>query len=103
MQECIHFKENFEEHIVLVHSYCYNFQQMLFKRTQLKLNLRRQNLVSITCNVCFGQKKTENNDLQNTTQKTKDRATRTLLQTGGELRSGTHRVTLATNPVINHE
>jgi hypothetical protein len=26
-----------------------------------------------------------NNDVQNTTQKTKDRATRTLLKTGGEL------------------
>jgi hypothetical protein len=33
-----------------------------------------------------GQKKTKNNDLQNTTQKTKDRATRTQLKTGGELR-----------------
>jgi hypothetical protein len=30
--------------------------------------------------------KKTNNDLQNTTQKTKDRATRTLLKTGGELR-----------------
>ena len=49
--------------------------------------------------------KRTNNDLQNTTQKTKDRATRTLLNTGGELRfsgrvssfcsiSGTRRVTL---------
>ena len=27
-----------------------------------------------------------NNDLQNTTQKTKDRATQTPLQTGGELK-----------------
>jgi hypothetical protein len=31
--------------------------------------------------------KRTNNDVQNTTQKTKDRATRTPLNTGGELRS----------------
>ena len=30
--------------------------------------------------------KEQTNDLQNTTQKTKDRATRTQLKTGGELR-----------------
>jgi len=52
-----------------------------------------------------------NNDLQNTTQKTKDRETRTPLKTGGELwcsgrvgsscsSCGTRRVTLVTNPVI---
>jgi hypothetical protein len=51
-------------------------------------------------------------DLQNITQKTKDRATRTPLKTGGELRcSGsvsrnystyvTRRVTLVTNPVMS--
>ena len=50
-----------------------------------------------------------NNDLQITTHKTKDRVTRILLKPGGELRcfgrvssscstSGTHRVTLVTNP-----
>jgi hypothetical protein len=58
-----------------------------------------------------GQKKKDkrtNNDLQNITYKTKDRVTRTLLKTEGELRcsgrvssscsaSGTHRVTLVTN------
>ena len=48
------------------------------------------------------------------TYKTKDRVTRTLLKTGGELRcservgnscftSGTRRVNLATNPVISRE
>ena len=53
------------------------------------------------------------NDLQNTTQKNKDRATRTPLTTGGELRcsgrvgcscstSDTRRVTLVTNLVISH-
>ena len=58
--------------------------------------------------------KRPNNDLQNNTNKTKDRVTRTPLKPGGELRcsgressscsiSGTHRVTLVTNPVINHE
>jgi len=58
--------------------------------------------------------KRSNNDLQNTTQKTKDRGTRTQLKTGGEhMFSGTvssscstsdiRRVTLATQPVISHE
>ena len=48
------------------------------------------------------------------TQKTKDRATRTSLMTGDELRcsgiecssrstSGTRRVNLVTNPLISHE
>jgi hypothetical protein len=64
-----------------------------------------------------GQKKknkTANNDLQNTSQKTKDRVTRILLKTGGERRcfgrvssscstSGTCRVNLVTIPVISHE
>ena len=61
-----------------------------------------------------GQKKKGNNNLQSTTQKTKNQATQTPLKTGGELRCsrrvssscstcGTCRVTLATNPVINHE
>jgi hypothetical protein len=55
-----------------------------------------------------------NNDLQHTTQKTKGRATRTPVKLEGELRcsrrissscftSGTHRVTVVTNPVISHE
>jgi hypothetical protein len=59
-------------------------------------------------------RKRTNNDLQNTTQKTKDQVTRTLLKTGDELRytgrvssscstSGTHRVTLETNTVISLE
>ena len=61
-----------------------------------------------------GQKKKDkrtNSDLQNITHKTKDRVTR---ETGGELvfsgrassscsTSGTHRVTLGTNPVVSHE
>jgi hypothetical protein len=33
----------------------------------------------------MAKQKGTNNDLQNTTQKTSDRATRTLLKTGGEL------------------
>ena len=56
--------------------------------------------------------KRTNNNLQNITQKTKDRATRTPLKPGGELRCtervnnfcstcDTRRVTL-TNPVISH-
>jgi hypothetical protein len=59
-------------------------------------------------------RKRTNNDLQNTTQKTKDQVTRTLLKTGDELRytgrvssscstSGPHRVTLETNTVISLE
>jgi hypothetical protein len=59
-------------------------------------------------------RKRTNNDLQNTTQKTKDQVTRTPLKTGDELRysgrvssscstSGTHRVTLETNTVISLE
>ena len=59
-------------------------------------------------------RKKTNNDLQNITHKTKDRVTRTKLKTVNELRcsgrvssscstSGTHRVTLVTNPVISHE
>jgi len=51
---------------------------------------------------------------QYTKQKTKDRVTRTVLKTGGELRcsgcvsnsystSDTRRVNLVTNPVISHE
>ena len=58
--------------------------------------------------------KGQNNDPQNITQKTKDRATRTKLETEGELRcSGrvssscatcnTRRVTIVINPVISHE
>jgi hypothetical protein len=55
-----------------------------------------------------------NDDLQNTTQKTKDPATSTPLKTGGEFgcsgrasssrsTSGTPRVTLVTNPQMSHE
>jgi len=58
--------------------------------------------------------KRTNNDLQNITQKTKDRVTRTPLKTGGELlcsgrvgrscsTSGTRRVNLATNAMTSHE
>jgi hypothetical protein len=60
--------------------------------------------------------KRTNNDLQNIIQKTKDRATRIPLKTGGrgELECsgrvsnscstcGTSHATLVTNPVINHE
>jgi hypothetical protein len=58
--------------------------------------------------------KRTNNDLQNTTQKTKNRATRTPLKTGGELlcsgrvssfrsTSDTRRVTLVTKPMISYE
>jgi hypothetical protein len=54
-----------------------------------------------------------NNDLPNTTQKTKDRATRTPLKTGDEIgfygrvsssrsTSGTRRVTLIAKPMISH-
>ena len=64
-----------------------------------------------------GQKKRNirrNNDLQNTTHKTKDRVTRTPLSTGCEIRcsgrvssscssSDTSRVTLVTNLVISYE
>jgi hypothetical protein len=39
-----------------------------------------------------------NNDLQSTTQKTKDQATRTQLKTRSN--SGTRRATIVTNPVI---
>jgi hypothetical protein len=53
-------------------------------------------------------------DKQDITQKTKDRVTRTPLKTNGELgcsgrvsssysTSDTRRLTLITNPVINHE
>jgi len=62
----------------------------------------------------MAKRKGTNNDIQNITQKTKDRATRTSLKTGGELicseRVGsscstyaTRRVTLVTNPVTSHE
>jgi hypothetical protein len=64
-----------------------------------------------------GQKKRNrrtNNDLQNTTHKTKDRVTRTPLSTGCEIKcsgrvssscssSDTSRVTLVTNLVISYE
>ena len=54
------------------------------------------------------------NDLQNTTQITKDRVTQIPIKPGGELRcsgrvgsfcstSGTSRVNLVTNPAISHE
>jgi hypothetical protein len=59
------------------------------------------------------KRKRTNTDLQNSTHKTNKRDTRTLLKNGGELRcsrrvgsscstSGTRRVNLVTNPVINH-
>jgi hypothetical protein len=56
-----------------------------------------------------------NNDPQNTTQKTKDRGTRTSLKFRGKCyvnrkskhsscsTNGTRRVTLVTNPLISHE
>ena len=58
--------------------------------------------------------KRTNNNLQNITQKTKDKVTRTPLKTWGELRcsgrvgsscsiNGTHRVTLVTYPMVSHE
>ena len=57
------------------------------------------------------KEKRTNNDLQNIMQKTKDRASRTALKIGDELRywgrvssscatSGTRHATLVTNPVI---
>ena len=56
----------------------------------------------------------KNNDLQNTTQKTKDRAARTRLKSGSELicfewvsiscsTIGIRRVTLVINLVVSHE
>jgi hypothetical protein len=61
-----------------------------------------------------GQKKKDRQRSSKYTHKTKDRVTRTPLKTGGELRcsgrvssscstSGTRRVNLVTNPVVNHE
>ena len=61
----------------------------------------------------MAKRKGTNNDIQNITQKTKDRTTRTSSKTGGELmcceRVGsscstyaTRRVTLVTNPVTSH-
>jgi hypothetical protein len=52
--------------------------------------------------------KRPNNDLQNITEKTKDRATRTLFRCYGRLSSscstsGTRRDTLARNQMISHE
>ena len=58
--------------------------------------------------------KRTNTNLQNTTQKPKEKATLTPVKSGSELRcsrkvssscstSGTHRVNLVTNPVICHE
>ena len=55
-----------------------------------------------------------NNDLHNSTQKTKDWATKTSLKTGGKFRcyervrsscstSGTRRVTLVTKPMLSHD
>ena len=61
------------------------------------------------------EKERAQKDTQRSTKhahKTKDRVTRTLLKTGGELRcsgrvgsstSGIRRVILVTNPVISHE
>ena len=57
----------------------------------------------------MAKRKRTNNDLQNSTHKSKDRVTRTPLKTGGELRcsgrvgsssspSGTRPVNLVTNP-----
>ena len=62
----------------------------------------------------MAKRKMRNNDPQNLSQKTKDRATRTPLKTRAELRCcglviiscstrGTRRVTLVTNPVINNK
>jgi hypothetical protein len=60
------------------------------------------------------EEKKTNNNLQNTTQKTKDRARQTSLKTRGEPRgsrrvgsscstSGTRCITLVTNLVMSHE
>jgi len=61
----------------------------------------------------MAKRKSTNNDLQITTQKTKDRGTQTSLNTEGEHRcsrmvssccssSGTRRVTLVANPLISN-
>ena len=61
----------------------------------------------------WNRHKGTDNDIRNTTQKSKDCATRTLLITGGELRcftmvssscstSYTRRVSFGTNPVLSH-
>ena len=60
------------------------------------------------------ESKRTNIDIQNTKHETKDRATRTTRNIGDELKypgrvssscstCGTHRVTLATNPMIIHK
>ena len=62
----------------------------------------------------MAKRKRTNNNLQNITQKTKYRATKISLKTGGELRCsgrvrnfcstcGTQSVTLVTNPVISYQ
>jgi hypothetical protein len=92
------------------HSYTFIVQQEEFEDTKGVIRIRK----SKKDRQHNGQKKKDKrttNDLQNTTQKTKDRAP---LKTKGELRcygrvstscstSGTHSVTLVTNPKKCHE
>jgi hypothetical protein len=50
------------------------------------------------------KEKRTNNDLQNITHKTKDRAKRTPQRVSSScITSGTRSITLVTNPVISHE
>ena len=90
------------------------FWQEEFEDTKEVIKIRKSKKDRQHNNKKKKKNKRTNNDLQNTTQKTKDRTTRTPLKPGGELRcsgrvssscsiSGTRRVTLVTNPVISQE
>jgi hypothetical protein len=78
----------------------------------LKIPMEKSEVVNRRKDTTMTKRKRTNNDLQNTTQETKDRAT--PLRSGCELRcservnnswstSDTRRVTLVTNPVISDE
>jgi len=84
----------------------------MFENTKVVISSRK----SKTDRQYNGKNKTDqrrSNDLQNMTQKTKDRATRTPLTTGVELRCswrvsiscftcGTRCATIASKPVVSH-
>ena len=114
----------FPQRLVYLHKNRPKFSKSRFRKNNmwrhwetLETSIRKVLHISETANGrtdnIMAKWKRTNNDLSNTTQKTKDRATRTPLKTGGELMcfgkvssswstTDTRRVTLVTNLVIRH-
>ena len=91
-----------------------SFDVSSFSKKSLKISKGKSKFVYRRTDNTIVKRKRANNDLQNTTQKIRDRATQTPLNTGVEFSSpwwvcsscstsGTRRVAPVTNPMISHE